>query len=133
METYKESYRYLENAKEILRTKAKKEGKFYDDAKYVRMACNTAYSGLLIALNDFFRQKGVVMPKQKSKRKQAVNVDFYKQNLAKINKTKLKEFNEAYSYLHLYGGYDGSLLVDTSKNGLSLAQSIIEWIDKQMN
>ncbi len=59
METYKEAYRYLENAKEILRTKAKKDGKFYDDAKCVRMACNTAYNGLLIALNDFFRQKGI--------------------------------------------------------------------------
>ena len=133
MEAYTEAYRYLDNAKEILRTKAKKDGKFYDDAKYVRMACNTAYSGLLIALNDFFAQKGISLPKQKGRRKQAVNVDFYKQKLAKMNKKRLKEFNEAYSYLHLYGGYDGSLLVDTSQNGLMLAQSIIDWIDKQMN
>ena len=132
MENYQESYRYLENAKEILQTKAKKEGKFYNDAKYVRMACNTAYSGLLIALNDFFMQKGIIMPKQKGKRKHAVNVDFYKKNLAKMNKTKLKEFNEAYSYLHLYGGYDGSLIVNTSKTGLELAKSIIDWIAKQL-
>ena len=132
MENYTESYRYLDNAKEILRTKAKKTGKFYNDAKYVRMACNTAYSGLLIALNDFFGQKGIALPKQKGKRKQAVNVDFYKQNFAKINKTKLREFDEAYSYLHLYGGYDGSLLVATSKNGLELAQSLIDWIAKQI-
>ena len=132
METYKEAYRYLDNAKEILRTKAKKTGKFYDDAKYVKMACNTAYSGLLVALNDFFRQKGISLPKQKGKRMQAVNVDFYKENLAKMNKKKLKEFNEAYSYLHLYGGYDGSLAVITSKTGLEFAQSIIDWIDKQM-
>ena len=132
METYTEAYRYLDNAKEILRTKAKKDGKFYNDVKYVRMACNTAYSGLLVALNDFFIQKGIAMPKQKGKRKQATNVDFYKQNLAKVNKSKLKEFNSAYSYLHLYGGYDGDLLVDTSKNGLELAKSIIDWIAKQM-
>jgi hypothetical protein len=133
METYTEAYRYLDNAKEILRSKAKKRGKFYNDIKYVRMACNTGYSGLLVALDDFFRTKGIKMPPQKGKRKQAVSVDFYKQNLAKLNKTKLKEFNSAYSYLHLYGGYDGDLLVDTSKNGLELAQSIIDWIDKQMN
>ena len=132
METYTESYRYLDNAKEILQTKAKKSGKFYDDAKYVRMACNTAYNGLLIALNDFFAQKEVVMPKQKGKRKQAVNVDFYKQNLAKINKKKLKEFNSAYSLLHLYGGYDGELSVNNSKDGLFFAKSIIDWIAKQM-
>ena len=132
METYKEAYRYLDNATEILQNKAKKSGKFYDDAKYVRMACNTAYSGLLIALNDFFRQKGTVMPKQKGKRKQAVNVDFYRQNIAKINKSKLKEFNSAYSFLHLYGGYDGDLAVTISKTGLELAKSIIDWIAKQM-
>ena len=132
METCTEAYRYLDNAKEILRTKAKKEGKFYNDVKYVRMACNTAYSGLLVALQDFFTQKGIIMPKQKGKRKQAVNVDFYKQNLAKINKKKLREFNEAYSYLHLYGGYDGSLAVNTSKTGFEFAKSIIDWIAKQM-
>ena len=132
MENYTEAYRYLYNAKEILRTKAKKSGKFYDDAKYVRMACNTAYSGLLIALNDFFRQKGIDMPKQKGKRKQAIDVDFYKENLARMNKKKLKEFNEAYSLLHLYGGYDGCLIVDISKNGLELVQAIIDWISKQM-
>ncbi len=133
METYTEAYRYLDNAKEILRTKAKKDGKFYDDAKYVRMACNTAYSGLLVALNDYFTQKGIKYPKPKGKRTQSINVDFYKQNLAKINKTKLKEFNEAYNFLHLFGGYDGSLAVITSKTGLEFAKSIIDWIDKQMN
>ena len=133
MENYKEAYRYLDNAKEILRTKAKKEGKFYDDAKYVRMACNTAYSGLLIALNDYFIKKGIKYPKPKGRRTQSTNVDFYKQNLAKINKTKLKEFNSAYNYLHLFGGYDGDLNVSTSRTGFELAESIINWIDKQMN
>ncbi len=133
METYTEAYRYLDNAKEILRTKAKKDGKFYDDVKYVRMACNTAYSGLLVALNDYFTQKGIKYPKPKGKRTQSTNVDFYKENLAKINKTKLKEFNEAYNFLHLLGGYDGSLAVITSKTGLEFAKSIIDWIDKQMN
>ncbi len=132
MDTYTEAYRYLDNAKEILRTKAKKEGKFYDDAKYVRMACNTAYSGLLIALNDYFTQKGIKYPKPKGRRTQSTNVDFYKENLAKINKKKLKEFNSAYNYLHLFGGYDGDLDVTTSKTGIQHAKSIIDWIAKQM-
>ena len=133
METYTEAYRYLDNAKEILRTKAKKDGKFYDDVKYVRMACNTAYSGLLVALNDYFSQKGIKYPKPKGKRTQSTNVDFYKENLAKINKTKLKEFNSAYNHLHLFGGYDGDLAVVVSKTGLEFAKSIIDWIDQQMN
>ncbi len=132
MDNYKEAYRYIDNAKEILRTKAKKKGKFYDDAKYVRMACNTAYSGLLIALNDYFLQKGIQFPKPKGKRHQSLNVDFYLKNLGKINKTKLKEFNSAYNYLHLLGGYDGDLIVNTSKTGIDLAQSVIDWVAKQM-
>ena len=69
METYTEAYRYLDNAKEILRTKAKKDGKFYNDVKYVRMACNTAYSGLLVALNDFFIQIRNSDAKTKRKKK----------------------------------------------------------------
>ncbi len=133
MEKYTEAYRYLDNAEEILRTKAKKDGKFYDDAKYVRMACNTAYSGLLVALNDYFTQKGIKYLKPKGKRTQSTNVDFYKKNLAKINKTKLKEFNSAYNHLHLFGGYDGDLAVVVSKTGLEFARSIIDWIGKQMN
>ncbi len=133
MEKYTEAYRYLDNAKEILRTKAKKDGKFYDDVKYVRMACNTAYSGLLVALNDYFTQKGIKYLKPKGKRTQSTNVDFYKKNLAKINKTKLKEFNSAYNHLHLFGGYDGDLAVVVSKTGLEFARSIIDWIGKQMN
>ncbi len=132
METYKDAYRYMDNAKEILRDKAIKEGKFYNDPKYVRMACNTAYNGLLIALTDFFKHKGVKFTKTKGKRSQSIDVDFFRTNLAKMNKKKLKEFNEAYFLLHLSGGYDGSLAVTTSKSGLEFAKDIINWIDKQM-
>ncbi len=126
--TYKaEPYRYLANAREILSTKAKKQGKLYSDAKYVRMACNTAYSGLLLALDDLFEYKGIKAPK-KTGRPRAVDVKFYRDNIAKMNKTKLKEFNEAYNLLHLYGGYDGSLAVSVSQDGLSFSTSIIDWI-----
>jgi len=128
-----EARRYIDNAKEILRTKAGKSGKFYSDEKYVKMACNTAYSGLLIALNEFFKQKNIEFPAVKGKRTQSVNVDFYKENLGKYNKSILREFNSAYNYLHLFGGYDGDLLVDTSKNGLQFAETIINWIEKQIN
>ncbi len=132
MEKYTEAYRYLDNAKEILRTKAIKEDGFYNDMKYVKMACNSAYSGLLVALNDYFTKKGVEYPKPKGKRTQSTNVDFYKKNLALINKKKLKEFNSAYNYLHLLGGYDGDLDVNTSATGFKHAKSIIDWVANQM-
>lgn len=47
MEAYKEALRYVEKAKEILSTKAKKEERFYTDKKYVRMAGNTLWNGVL--------------------------------------------------------------------------------------
>jgi len=55
---YKEAMRYIENAKDHLKL-AKKDGKFYIDEKYVRTACGTAYSGILIALNYLFEIKKI--------------------------------------------------------------------------
>ena len=37
---YKESVRYFQNASDILKNKAKKEGRYYQDAKYVRSWMN---------------------------------------------------------------------------------------------
>ncbi len=42
-----EPYRYLANAKEIIKTKLKIEDGLYNDAKYAKMAANTAYNGVL--------------------------------------------------------------------------------------
>ena len=49
---HREATRYMDNAKECL-IKARKENGYYQDQKYVRMACGTAYSGLLVALDCF--------------------------------------------------------------------------------
>ncbi|MDR1719037.1 MAG: DUF5618 family protein [Dysgonamonadaceae bacterium] len=38
----REAERYLQNARQILSEKAEKDGEYYNDAKYVRMAGNTA-------------------------------------------------------------------------------------------
>ena len=46
-----EAYRYLDNAKEILKEKAQKEDRYYKDVKYVKMTGNTAYNGIFVALN----------------------------------------------------------------------------------
>jgi hypothetical protein len=39
----REAERYLQNAKQILSEKAEKDGDYYNDSKYVRMAGNTAW------------------------------------------------------------------------------------------
>jgi HEPN domain-containing protein len=131
---YKEAMRYIDNAKEILSTKAGKEGKYYNDAKYVRMACNKAYNGLLLALNGLFEYKGIQIPKNRQRNRDALRVQFYREQLGKLNKSILKDFNEsAYPCLHEYGGYDGNLLVDISQNGIKTATEIIEWVKNQIS
>jgi hypothetical protein len=51
---YIKAFRYVENAQEILATKAKKDGNTYSDKKYVKMAGNTLWNGVLEALDYKF-------------------------------------------------------------------------------
>lgn len=116
---YQESLRYLQNARSILKEKAGKSGHFYSDPKYVKMACNTAYNGLLICLSAAL---GLKAPG-----KNRLSVEDFQNALGKRNRKMLQVFNSAYNYLHLLGGYDGDLNIHTSKEGLRLAEQLIEW------
>lgn len=53
----KEAERYLLNAKQILSEKAGKDGNYYENPKYVKMAGNTAWSGVLVALDGALNVK----------------------------------------------------------------------------
>lgn len=114
-----EARRYFNNAKEILSEKAKKEGKFYQDKKYVKLAGHAAYSGVLIALDDVFGNKD-------GGRK---SVDWYKEQLAKVDKKALSTFNGAYQTLHLAMSYDGNIVANVSKSGIELADTLITWAE----
>ena len=50
---YSEAIRYMDNAREYLKS-AQKEGKIYTDTKYVKTACGTAYSGVLVSCQFYF-------------------------------------------------------------------------------
>ena len=111
--------RYIDNAIEILKTKAGNGVPgYYSDAKYVKMACNTAWNGVLVALDTI-----VPLP-SKGKRR---SVDNYKEYLSTRNRKILNDFVSAYNYLHLFGGYDGDLNKKTAQTGLQLADNIIDW------
>ena len=120
---YSEAVRYMDNAKGFLKN-AKKEGKFYHDPKYVKIACGTAYSGLLVALDCFLILKGVNKPKGKVRK----SIEYYQENIAKIDKKMLFYLNSAYKILHLSGYYDGIDNVTVIKEGFDEAQKIIEKI-----
>jgi len=120
---YSEAIRYMDNAKECL-TKAKKENGYYQDQKYVRMACGTAYSGLLVALDCFLILKGVDKPTAKERK----SIEFYQKNLGKLDKKMLNVLNSAYKVLHLCGYYDGIEKADIVKSGFAEAYKIIDKI-----
>ena len=119
---HSEAMRYMENAKESLQ-KAQKEGKFYIDQKYVRTACGTAYSGLLIGLDGFLLLKGI-----KPKGKERKSVEYFQRSITNIDKKMLNTFVSAYQILHLWGYYDGIQRVDVVKLGFDDAYNLINKI-----
>jgi hypothetical protein len=121
---YAEAIRYMDNAKEILR-KAGKDGKLYQDEKYVKMACGTAYNGVLKALDGYFYSHGV------EKKKGRKSIEYYKENASKLDKKMLSYLNIAYDVLHLDGYYDGILSVSVIRSGFEIAYDMIEKIKPQ--
>ena len=120
---YGNAMRYMDNAKEYL-NHAKKEGRFYQDPKYVKTACGTAYNGVLIALDGYLMLKGVEKPKGKARK----SIEYYQNNIAKIDGKMLNYLNVTYRVLHLYGYYDGENSTDIIKTGFDEAYKIIEKI-----
>ena len=120
---YNEAIRYMNNAKEYLK-KTKKEDNYYQDKKYVRTACGTAYSGFLIALDGFLVLKGIDKPTKKQRK----SIEYYQSNITKMDKKMLLYLNNAHNILHLYGYYDGITDAIVIKRGFDTAYEIIEKI-----
>jgi len=120
---FSEAMRYMDNAKECLK-KAQKDGSFYKDAKYVKMACGTAYSGLLVALDCFLILKGVHKPTGKERK----SIEYYQKNLGNLDRKMLNSLDSAYKTLNLSGYYDGIKKVDVVKSGFEDAYMLIDKI-----
>jgi hypothetical protein len=116
-----EAKRYMENAREILSEKAKKDGNYYSDPKYVKMAGNTAWNGVLVALD------GVLDIKKQGSRK---DFNDYKNAAYKKDRKMTRLLQGAYESLHLYMGYDGGLNYKIVQAGLEEGKSIINWATK---
>jgi hypothetical protein len=118
---YNEAIRYMDNAKETL-NKAGKEDDVYQDEKYVKTACGIAYCAVLKALDGYLLLKEVKVPKRRK------SIEFYRDNVAKIDRKLMAYVNSAYSVLHLDGYYDGIVFVDAIKAGFKSAYIIIDKI-----
>jgi hypothetical protein len=118
---YNEAIRYMDNAKETLK-KAKKKDNYYQDIKYVKTACGTAYNGVLLALDGFFLMKGIENPESKERK----SIEYYHKNLGKLDKKILNQLNVVYKVLHLWGYYDGIDKADILQSGFMDAYTIID-------
>ena len=121
-----EAKRYLQNAKDILREKAVKDGNSYTDSKYVKMAGDTAWKGCLIALDAVFHVRES-LPKGRR-----VSVDDYRDSVARKDRKMLTCVVDAYNILHLSMGYDGTKSYPVCKDGIDHAERIIQWCEKCM-
>ncbi len=120
--TYNEAMRYLENARQSLQ-KAGKSGKYYQDRKYVKTGSATAYSGMLLALDTLFKIKNIAPPKAKRR-----SIEWYRDQLRKIDFKLMNEVNTAYDVLHLLGYYEGFPNVNVINEGLDSALAVIQRI-----
>jgi len=96
----KESVRYLNNAKEILK-RAAIEDNTYTDVKPVREAFGTAYLAVLEAINEHLLKKGL------TKKELPKSVEGYREALKKYisvhNGKLMREFEKLYDALHIAG------------------------------
>ena len=120
----KEAERYLQNAKQILSEKAEKDGNYYSDQKYVKMAGNAAWNGVLVALDN------VTDVRKNLKKNQRVDFQDYQNAVSKIDRKMNMPLLAAYESLHKALGYDGNPSFKIVQESLKQGQLIIEWAAK---
>jgi len=123
MEAISEARRHIDNAKDFLSNNARKQDGLYQDRKYVKIAGHAAYTGVLLALNEFLGEKSKKTPK---------SVEWYQHILSRIDKSLLSNFNEAYEILHIHMGYQGIKSSETASVGLRKAKKIIDWVETRL-
>ena len=120
----KEAERYLSNARQILSEKAGKDGNYYEDPKYVKMAGHTAWTGVLVALD------GVLNVKGSFKNGQRAEFQDYQAAIAKRDKKMSRPLLVAYESLHKVLGYDGNPRYKIVQDSLEQGKEIIAWASK---
>ena len=115
-----EARRYVENAKTLLveHGELDVETRLYGDRKYVRMAGNTLWNGVLLILDAVFHVR--------KDRRTRVDIEAYKDAVGKRDKKLLSFVNSGYETMHIYMGYDGTYVKDTCDAGFRLANQIID-------
>ena len=114
-----EARRYVQNARELLDEKANLnyETQSYQDRKYIRMAGNTLWNGVLLILDATF---------QLENKKGRLSIYDYRNVVGKHDRKLLDMVNRGYDTLHLAMGYDSNQSKVTCLDGLKIANDIID-------
>jgi quinol monooxygenase YgiN len=120
----REAERYLQNARQILSEKAGKDGDYYTDGKYVKMAGNTVWNGVLVALD------AVLNVRKNLKKNQRPDFSDYQMALIKKDSKMNRTLLVAYDLLHKTLGYDGNLSYKVVQEAINQGKIIIDWADQ---
>ena len=120
----KEAERYLENARQILSEKAEKEGNYYNDSKYVKMAGNTAWNGVLVALD------AVLDVRKNLKKGQRPDFRDYQNAVLKKDNKMNQPLLSAYESLHKALGYDGNPNYKIVQAAMEDGSLVVSWAAK---
>lgn len=115
-----EARRYVDNAKEILNENGELdvETRSYNDRKYVKMAGNTLWNGVLLILDAVFHVR--------QDRRTRVHIEDYQKAVGKRDKKLLRLVTLAYEEMHIHMGYDGTRVKDTCDAAFRMANDIID-------
>lgn len=115
-----EALRYVDNAKTLLKEKGEldPETHSYTDRKYVKMAGNTLWNGMLFILDTVFQVK--------KNKKHRPDISDYQRVVGARDKKLLALVNIGYDIMHLSMGYDGIIDKKTCDRGFQIANEIIE-------
>ena len=119
-----EAERYVQNARLLLSEKAGKDGDYYTDKKYIKMAGHTAWCGVLTALD------AVLNVREGMKKRQRPDIKDYQEAISKIDTKMPRILMNSYETLQTTLGYDGNLKYKIVQAGLEEAQYLITWAGK---
>ena len=118
--------RYVQNAKDILNEKADLdiETQYYRDKKYVRMAGNTLWNGVLLILDAVFHVR--------KDRRTRPDISDYQKAVSQRDIKLLDHVNVGYEVMHLHMGYDGIQKKSICNDGIQIANKIIDCCEKML-
>ncbi len=120
--------RYLDNAKQTLKSVEINERGLYQDAKYTSSACGIAYLGALAALNAYLLKKGI--PKDQLPE----SVEGYNARIKEIRNSQLKKalyeyYTLSYDNLHILGYYRHGVGSKMIREGMDAVRHLIREVE----